>query len=148
METLDPLGHAWDDGVITTQPTCTQQGWLTYTCSRCRATTMEDMGFSSMHKWDEGTVIRQPSLLQSGEIKYKCTLCTATKTEPLDLPAGDVNGSNQVDAADVVVLMKHVLGDSTPVNEKALDVNGDDRTDILDVIRLIRWLADKSIILN
>lgn len=148
IETLDPLGHAWDDGVITTQPTCTQQGWLTYTCSRCHATTMEDMGFSSMHKWDEGTVIRQPSLLQSGEIKYKCTLCTATKTEPLDLPAGDVNGSNQVDATDVVVLMKHVLGDSTPVNEKALDVNGDDRTDILDVIRLIRWLADKSIILN
>lgn len=148
IETIDALGHAWDEGVITTQPTCAQQGWLTKTCTRCGATTMKNLGFSSEHTWDEGTVIRLPSLIQSGEILYTCTLCTATKTEPLDFPEGDVSGDGQTDAADVVVLMKHVLGDPSPVNENATDVNGDNRTDILDIIRLIRWLADKDIDLN
>lgn len=142
IETIDALGHDWDNGVVTTEPTCNQQGWLTKTCSRCGSTTMEDLGFSSEHAWDEGTIIRQPSLLQNGEIRYNCTLCTVTKTEPLDLPAGDVNGSGQTDAVDIVVLMKYILDNSTTVNTKAIDLNDDGRTDILDVIRLIRWLAD------
>ena len=148
MEAIDQLGHDWDEGTVTTEPTCSRQGWLTKTCARCSATTMENLGFSSEHAWNEGTVIRQPSLLQNGEIQYNCTLCSATKTEPMELPAGDVNGSGQTDARDVVVLMKHIIGDAADVNGNALDLNGDKRTDILDIIRLIRWLADKSIELN
>ena len=33
--------HQWDDGVVTTEPTCTQDGVRTYTCQRCGATRTE-----------------------------------------------------------------------------------------------------------
>lgn len=38
---VDALGHAWDDGVITVQPTDENTGEKTYTCSRCGLTRTE-----------------------------------------------------------------------------------------------------------
>lgn len=37
----DPLGHAWDDGTVTTRPTQTSTGEMTYTCTRCNETRVE-----------------------------------------------------------------------------------------------------------
>lgn len=34
-------GHAWDEGEITTEPTCTETGVRTYTCTGCGATKTE-----------------------------------------------------------------------------------------------------------
>ena len=38
---VDALGHAWDDGVITVQPTDENAGEKTYTCTRCGSTRTE-----------------------------------------------------------------------------------------------------------
>ena len=38
---VDALGHAWDNGTVTKQPTATETGLKTYTCSRCSATKTE-----------------------------------------------------------------------------------------------------------
>ena len=35
--------HAWDDGVVTTEPTCTEKGVKTYTCSKCSKTKTEEL---------------------------------------------------------------------------------------------------------
>ena len=35
------LGHAWDSGTVTKQPTATETGVRTYTCTRCNATKTE-----------------------------------------------------------------------------------------------------------
>ena len=37
----DALGHAWDSGKVTKQPTETETGVKTYTCTRCNATKTE-----------------------------------------------------------------------------------------------------------
>ena len=37
----DALGHAWDSGKVTKQPTATETGIRTYTCTRCSATKTE-----------------------------------------------------------------------------------------------------------
>ena len=37
----DALGHAWDNGTVTKQPTATETGIKTYTCTRCSATKTE-----------------------------------------------------------------------------------------------------------
>ena len=39
--TQAPCQHQWDDGVVTTEPTCTQDGVCTYTCQLCGATRTE-----------------------------------------------------------------------------------------------------------
>ena len=38
---VDALGHAWDSGTVTKQPTATETGVRTYTCTRCSATKTE-----------------------------------------------------------------------------------------------------------
>ena len=37
----DALGHAWDGGTVTKQPTATETGIKTFTCTRCSATKTE-----------------------------------------------------------------------------------------------------------
>ena len=38
---IPALGHAWDNGVITTAPTCENAGVKTFTCTRCNETKTE-----------------------------------------------------------------------------------------------------------
>ena len=38
---VDALGHAWDNGKVTKEPTATETGVRTYTCTRCSATKTE-----------------------------------------------------------------------------------------------------------
>ena len=39
----EALGHAWNDGVVTTAPTATEKGVKTFTCTRCDATKTEEI---------------------------------------------------------------------------------------------------------
>ena len=43
QEEVPALGHTWDDGEITTAPTCTKTGVKTYTCTACGQTRTEDI---------------------------------------------------------------------------------------------------------
>ena len=40
---VDALGHAWDSGTVTKQPTATETGIRTYACTRCSATKTESI---------------------------------------------------------------------------------------------------------
>ena len=53
QEVIPALGHSWDDGVITTQPTETTAGVKTYTCTVCQSTKTEPMAMlGHTHDWD------------------------------------------------------------------------------------------------
>ena len=41
QEVVPALGHAWDEGKVTTPATCTQEGVMTYICMRCGDTRTE-----------------------------------------------------------------------------------------------------------
>ena len=40
---VEALGHAWDEGVVTVEPSETEPGVLTYTCTRCGETRTEEL---------------------------------------------------------------------------------------------------------
>lgn len=42
-QVIPSLGHDYDDGVITTEPTCEEKGVKTFTCSRCNETKTEEI---------------------------------------------------------------------------------------------------------
>ncbi len=89
---VDPLGH--DYKAVVTEPTCTEAGYTTHTCTRCgdayTDTTTEALG----HEWNEGTVTTEPSHQAPGEKTVTCTRCGETQTEvisQLDNPFEDVH---------------------------------------------------------
>ena len=77
------LGHDWDDGTVTTEPSCTEKGEKTYTCSRCEETKTETIPALG-HDWDDGTVTTEPTCTEKGEKSYSCSRCEETKTEVVD----------------------------------------------------------------
>lgn len=77
------LGHKWDDGKVTTEPTENEPGTMTYTCTVCGATKTEVIPATGPHThvWDEGTVTVAPTETTPGVRTYTCTVCGQTRTE-------------------------------------------------------------------
>ena len=77
------LGHKWDNGTVTTEPTEKDPGTMTYTCTVCGATKTEVIPATGPHThvWDEGTVTVAPTETTPGVRTYTCTVCGQTRTE-------------------------------------------------------------------
>ena len=79
------LGHKWDSGKVTTEPTETTPGVRTYTCTVCGETRTETIPATGVHThvWDNGTVTIAPTETTPGVRTYTCTVCGATRTETI-----------------------------------------------------------------
>ncbi len=77
------LGHKWDDGKVTTEPTENEPGTMTYTCTVCGQTKTEVIPATGPHThvWGEGTVTVAPTETTPGVRTYTCTVCGQTRTE-------------------------------------------------------------------
>ena len=77
------LGHKWDNGTVTAEPTEKDPGTMTYTCTVCGATKTEVIPATGPHThvWDEGTVTVAPTETTPGVRTYTCTVCGQTRTE-------------------------------------------------------------------
>ena len=92
-----PHVHTWDEGKVTTEPTCTEKGVKTYTCTVCKETKTEAVAALG-HKWDDGKVTTEPTCTEAGVKTYTCTVCKETKTEELAaLGHIDENKDNRCD---------------------------------------------------
>ena len=80
---IPALGHDWDDGVVTTQPTCETDGTITYTCKHDASHTRTDTIPATGHSWDQGTVTKPATTSEEGIITYTCTVCGETRTEAI-----------------------------------------------------------------
>lgn len=65
--------------VITKQPTCTEEGVKTFTCT-CGDTWTEKIPALG-HAWDNGVITKEPTETESGVKTYTCTRCGETKAE-------------------------------------------------------------------
>ncbi len=82
VDQLSPHEHSWDDGKVTTDPTCTKDGVKTYTCSTCGETYTESIPALG-HDLDVGVVIKEPTESNPVGIKrHYCYRCA----EGFDLP--------------------------------------------------------------
>ncbi len=79
----DTGDHIWStEGEITKQPTCKEEGGMTYTCTVCKATKTEPIA-KLAHTWNGGKVTKEATTFAEGEKLYTCTVCGATRTEIL-----------------------------------------------------------------
>ncbi|MDY4813482.1 MAG: leucine-rich repeat protein [Ruminococcus sp.] len=80
QKVIPTLDHKWNDGEITKEPTCTENGIKIYTCEDCDETKTEAIKAKG-HSWDEGVVNKEPTYREEGEKLYTCSDCGETKTE-------------------------------------------------------------------
>ena len=75
------LGHAWDwDNGKYTEATCTADGSVIYTCTRCGETRKETFPAHG-HAWDSGTVTKERTCTTDGVLLFTCNNCGDTRTE-------------------------------------------------------------------
>lgn len=84
------LGHKWDSGKVTTEPTETAPGVRTYTCTVCGEVKTETIPATGAHthKWDAGKVTTEPTATTPGVRTYTCTVCGQTKNEIIPATGG------------------------------------------------------------
>ncbi len=76
-------GHSWNEGEVTTQPTCKDKGVKTFTCTVCHTTKTEEVPAKG-HSWNKGEITTAPTCETAGVKTYTCTVCNETKTEAID----------------------------------------------------------------
>ena len=109
---IETAFHTWNSGTVTTNPTCTEAGVKTYTCTVCGGTKTENLDplnhnfgawtsisetehrrvcandathvETAAHTWNSGAVTAKPTCTADGVKTYTCTVCGGTKTETLD----------------------------------------------------------------
>lgn len=84
------LAHKFGSGVVTT-PTCTEQGYTTYTCSRCGYSYTGNPVSASGHNYTAS--VTAPTCTEQGYTTYTCDVCGDSYTEDYT----DANGHNMVD---------------------------------------------------
>ena len=84
--TIPAKGHSWDEGEITTSPTCENAGVKTYTCTVCNATKTEAIDATG-HTPIE--VAEQPATCTEAGHKAgtKCSVCDAILSGMEEIPA-------------------------------------------------------------
>ena len=89
--TTPALGHAWDEGKVTTEANCGNDGVKTYTCTRegCGKTKTEVITASGEHKWNDGEVTTEATCGKAGVKTFTCTVCNETKTEEIPITDHD-----------------------------------------------------------
>lgn len=145
---------------VTRQPTCTQSGVRTYTCS-CGDAYTEGIPATG-HDYE--TEIQEPTCTAQGYTTHTCTVCghnyQDSYTDPLGhdysggscircgvrddtVVKGDLNADGVITSADSVMLARY-LADLTDLTDKqilAADVNGDGTVTSADSVLLARFLA-------
>ena len=76
---VECTNHDWDEGVITTEPTCTTKGVKTFTCKNCNTTKTEEvnaLGHDYSKNW---TIDKKATCTEEGSKSHHCTRCDSKK---------------------------------------------------------------------
>ena len=71
--------HDWNEGKVTTEPTCTKEGIKTYTCKNCATTkteTIKALGHDYSNEW---TIDKEATCQEEGRKSHHCTRCDDKK---------------------------------------------------------------------
>ncbi|MBR2580151.1 MAG: Ig domain-containing protein, partial [Cutibacterium sp.] len=79
---VEALGH--DYVAVVTEPTCTEAGYTTHTCSRCGDSYVDSETEALGHDWGDWTVTTEPTCTEAGEQTRHCSRCDATETQDVE----------------------------------------------------------------
>ena len=99
----EALGHKWNDGKITTQPTCTEEGVKTFQCMVCGKTKTEKVSALG-HDWNEDfTVDKEVTCEETGLKSIHCKRCDERKEITIIPAKGHVAGEKKIENATEAV---------------------------------------------
>ena len=115
--------HTWDDGKVTSAPTCTEKGVKTYTCVKCNETKTEDidkLGHDFENGIDKGTT--EATCTSAAIQTIQCARCSETTTKTVGSPLSH-NPSNtwQADAVKNTHYKTCANGCGLRIDEHAID---------------------------
>ncbi len=79
-------GHSWNDGSITTEPTCTDEGVKTFTCNSCGKTRTEEVAALGHNYSSDWTIDTAAACETVGSKSHHCTRCDSKK-DVTEIPA-------------------------------------------------------------
>lgn len=88
--------HSYDDGKITTKPTCTKRGTKTYTCTICGNTKTETVKATG-HSYGEYKVVKKPTATKDGLKSRTCTVCGKVESVRIAKTTSDKQNTNTSD---------------------------------------------------
>ncbi len=80
----DKADHTWNEGEVTTAPTCGKEGVKTFTCTVCGEEKTEAIPKLTPHSWNAGVETTAPTCGKEGVKTFTCTACGEEKTEAID----------------------------------------------------------------
>ncbi|MBR4282581.1 MAG: hypothetical protein IKT35_02595, partial [Clostridia bacterium] len=83
--------HAWNNGEVTKEATCTEAGEKLFTCTKCKGTKTEAIAVLD-HSWEVG-VTKEPTCNEAGEKVYNCIGCGLTKSEAIPATGNHIGGT-------------------------------------------------------
>ena len=72
-QVVQALDHEWNAGVVTKEPTCSEEGIREFTCGRCSETRTEPIE-KIAHTW-EWKIVEEPTCAKSGAKQQVCSVC-------------------------------------------------------------------------
>ena len=130
-EALATPPHVHDYAAVVTLPTCTEQGYTTYTCE-CGDSYVADYVPATGHNFVNGV----------------CTVCQAV--DPDYVIPGDANGDGEVTTKDVTLVRRYIAnyddvsGTSTVEVTVGADFNGDGEITGKDLTAIRRFIASQE----
>lgn len=144
--------HAYTTAV--TAPTCTDQGFTTYTCDLCGDSHVDDYVDATGHTAGEWIADEQKhwhacgcgEILDVAEHTYaddadaECDICGYIRTVVVP---GNVDGNDSVDYFDAMLVIQYFTGltDENAVNVSAADVDGSGNVDFFDAMYILQYFA-------
>lgn len=100
VDTLDDHVHRYGEGKVTKEPTCTEQGTMTYTCTldgcdETMTTVIPALG----HDMGAWTITKAATCTETGTATRTCTRCGLTETKTLSVLGHDFAETWTVDRA-------------------------------------------------
>lgn len=95
--------HDWDEGKVTSEPTCTkeatctEEGSKSHYCTRCDDKKDVTIIPKIEHNWNSGVVTTKATCTQSGVKTYICKDCKTTKTEVIKALGHDYSNEWTID---------------------------------------------------
>ena len=109
--------HEHSYNAVVTKPTCTEDGYTTYTCD-CGDSKKDNVVAMLGHSWDAGVVTKEPTVSVPGVKTYTCSVCKTTRTEEIYVAVScDVERISGKDRVKTALSVAKALKDTLKVDK-------------------------------